>query len=793
MTEPSSERLHPLAECEKCPLRDTGSFVPSYGPTTAKIAFVGEAAGQNEVTEGRPFVGISGQLLGKVLTHHGMTMNNVFLTNATLCRPRGRENTTPPPEAVRACKPRLVAELKERDITKVVTLGNVATQALLNTKQGITEARVGLAKKSPLIKAEVFPTFHPAYCLRTPDGFPSMVKDIGKLMAKQKPWVPPEYKVFDAVDESVAVLDELYRATEYKRLVVDIECDIEKDTAFDHPNKYDMLCVGIAYAKRKVVIIERNALRDQRVRQALRRLLESKQIAGQNLKFDLAGLYPLLGVVLKAYFDTMLASYALDERRGIHSLGTQGIEILGTPDWKHALDKWNPKKNGYGVIPADELDRYNAYDCSVTWDLMEYYEPLLDKKDLRRLHDHLIKASNEMIYTELNGIGLDLEHNRALAVKYLSNLARVEDSLQSILDAAFGEFAFPDFNPRSWMQVKAVLAEFDVHVASTNEETLRMVLDRQTDPTSPLTDFLATLLEQRREQKLYSTYVKGLKDRVYRGRVYPTFLLHGTTTGRLSCRNPNLQNIPRESIIRDQFVPTKPGNVFVQTDMSQAELRVLTWLAQEEYFQGIFNDPSRDLFDELTPRLYPDLPPKSECDPAEWKETRIRVKAYVYGLSYGREAMSIAQEFKISYAEAQRGLDVFFSVIPEVVKYQQSVKDQIRKGKDLVTPFGRHRRFHLLTPQNIRDAEKEALAFRPQSISSDICLQAFYMARPKLKGVANLRNIVHDSILAECRREDAEYVGATLNELFLESARTVVGDYVQFATETKIGTTWGQV
>src|SRR5690606_8933307 len=119
-----------------------------------------------------------------------------------------------------------------------------------------------------------------------------------------------------------------------------------------------------------------------------------------------------------------------------------------------------------------------------------------------------------------------------------------------------------------------------------------------------LMSFCTAMLRHRREAKLYGTYVKGIRKRTYKGRVFPNFLVHGTTTGRLACRNPNLQNIPRESTIRKQFVPSRPENVFVSVDYSQAELRVLAWLAQDEYLRAIFNDPTRDLFNELRPVLY---------------------------------------------------------------------------------------------------------------------------------------------------------------------------------------------
>lgn len=291
---------------------------------------------------------------------------------------------------------------------------------------------------------------------------------------------------------------------------------------------------------------------------------------------------------------------------------------------------------------------------------------------------------------------------------------------------------------------------------------------------------------------MHGTYVKGIASRLYRGRVYPTFLLHGTVTGRTSCRNPNVQNIPRDSAIRALFVPAKPTNVFVQTDYSQAELRVLSCLAGDTYFRNIFNAGDIDLFDDLTPILYPGAD-KRRYSAAEWKELRIRVKAYVYGVSYGRSEFSIASEFGISVKDARQGMERFFNVIPEIVEFRERTRQAVRDGQDLVTPWGRHRRYTLITPENEGNIMNEALAFLPQSTASDMCLQAMSWIRRETRGFAWVRNIVHDSVLLECAEEDAEEVKTIAEELMIKSAKSVVGDYVKFAVDSKIGKNWGEV
>jgi DNA polymerase-1 len=253
-----------------------------------------------------------------------------------------------------------------------------------------------------------------------------------------------------------------------------------------------------------------------------------------------------------------------------------------------------------------------------------------------------------------------------------------------------------------------------------------------------------------------------------------------------------MQNIPRESSIRKLFVPSKHDHVFVQTDYSQAELRVLSYLAKDTYFRDIFNDGTIDVFDDLTPILYPHAD-RSQMTKEEWKELRIRVKAYVYGVSYGRSEFSIASEFDISVREARAGMERFFSVIPEIVDFRNNTRQRVLEGGDLVTPWGRRRRYALITDENKDAIMNEALAFMPQSTASDMCVQALTWTRPQLKGLGWIRNIVHDSLLVECHEEDAEEVTAIIEKNMIDSAKTIVGDYVKFAVESTVGKSWGDV
>src|SRR5690606_18229654 len=118
---------------------------------------------------------------------------------------------------------------------------------------------------------------------------------------------------------------------------------------------------------------------------------------------------------------------------------------------------------------------------------------------------------------------------------------------------------------------------------------------------------------------------------------------------------------------------------------------------------------------------------------------------------------------------------------------------KVLAGEELITPWGRHRRFTLITRENKHSVMNEALAFLPQSTASDMTVHALTQLRPALKGIGYIRNIIHDALLAECHEDDAEEVGHTMRTQMIKSAELIVGDYVPFATDVTVGRSWGDV
>ncbi len=181
--------VNEVKTCTRCGLAATRTnTVFGEGNPAAELVFVGEGPGADEDRTGRPFVGRAGELLTKMIEAMGLTRKDVFIGNIVKCRPPG--NRAPAPEEVGACWSYLIRQLQIIRPKVIVTLGNPATQNLLNTQIGITKMR-GQWQKLPdigegLAGTAVMPTFHPAYLLRqyTPDNRKKVWDDLKKVMTR---------------------------------------------------------------------------------------------------------------------------------------------------------------------------------------------------------------------------------------------------------------------------------------------------------------------------------------------------------------------------------------------------------------------------------------------------------------------------------------------------------------------------------------------------------------------------------------------------------------------------------
>lgn len=304
---------------------------------------------------------------------------------------------------------------------------------------------------------------------------------------------------------------------------------------------------------------------------------------------------------------------------------------------------------------------------------------------------------------------------------------------------------------------------------STDEETLTNLRLTVKKPDSPKAIFLDRLLELRGLEKMYKTYIEGWNEKVQDDdRLHGRFLIHGTTSGRLSSAEPNAQQIPKTSVdpnIKLQLKAPK-GTLYIASDFSQAELRIMAHLSGDETYLNAFNsgqDPHLAIaatkyhipYEEAL-KIYED---ENHPEHKIWKVRRKQAKQIAFGLIYGIGAKLLSVKLSdpksgiiVTPEEAQKEMDIFFGQHPKLKTFLKKQEKFLRKNGHLVSLFGRKRRLPQIYSNDKGEeayALRLALNFPCQSAASDMCLFGsiliYYLMRqgklPSTKSVC----LVHDA------------------------------------------------
>lgn len=262
-----------------------------------------------------------------------------------------------------------------------------------------------------------------------------------------------------------------------------------------------------------------------------------------NGKFDIRVLNRVCGVKLHNWFDTMLAHHVLNQAAGQHGLKDLAKLYFGADDWEAGIGKYLKGGGHYENIPREYLIIYNGYDVYWTYRLFELLDPLIDADDNAQKAFVLEMAEAEfLLKVERRGIPFDNEYAEWLAGECESQAKFYQANLRVLTGV-------DTFNPGSWQQVKKALAVYGVDTPSTDEKHIAAI-QADAEEGSDLWKFCSYLISYRKATKMRGTYAEGWAAHSRNGRVHPTFLVHGTSTGRLSSTGPNAQNVPREKRIR---------------------------------------------------------------------------------------------------------------------------------------------------------------------------------------------------------------------------------------------------
>ena len=536
-----------------------------------------------------------------------------------------------------------------------------------------------------------------------------------------------------------------------------------------------------------------------------------------NGKFDCGRLDYLCNIKSHVDHDTMLQHYVqINEKQGTHSLKDLGQLYLQAPAWDDELDQikrdWCKKNKvplkefTYDSIPTSVLIPYMQRDCIATYRLHHVFNQLA-RPGSEFIYRQLCRASTAYGNIELNGQQIDIDYLEELeadldklVVQYQKRLDAVSGKYWDpmLYSAATGAKVKPDmeFSPKSPKQLKWMLSEVMGHpVPSTDAITMQTLMDEldsmgdEADPDAR--EFMESILNVRKYSKYLETYVLGIRDVLcHDGRVRCTFNLHGTETGRLSSSNPNMQNIPRNKMIKNLIVAS-PGKILLQLDYSQAELRVLAMLSGDPALIDIYVS-GRDLHDAVADMMFGEGAHKD-------KELRNLAKTINFGIAYGRGPGSIATNFGKTMAEARDIIDKWFKPMPKVKEFINNRRRMALKGEPCVTIFGRERHF-VITDEELNHIQNEYINTPIQGTASDFTMLSLLNIYDYLEehwaDRARLVSTVHDSIILEVEDDPTVIaeIGIDCVNIMAETPLQFVPDCpVPFVADAEIGYKWGEM
>ena len=522
--------------------------------------------------------------------------------------------------------------------------------------------------------------------------------------------------------------------------------------------------ISIAYAKGKAAYIplqhdtDQPQLSAEQVLAALKPLLQdqSKHVIGQNLKYDYKVLMRAGLQITAPMWDTMLASYVLDSARRSNSLDAMAHDFLNytTISYEQVVGK-GAKQVCFSAVDLDAATQYAAEDADITWQL---YEVLADKlhgekclyKVFSEIEMPMLRILADM---ELSGVLIDA----AMLHQQSRSLARRMQALEKKIYTA----ADQEFNIASPKQLQEVLYD------KLKLPVLKKTPTGQPSTAEPILQRLAAdyplpqqVLAYRSLSKLKSTYTDKLPQQIdaETEHVHTSYRQTGTTTGRLSSSDPNLQNIPIRSEdgrkVRQAFIAPR-GYRLLAADYSQIELRLMAHFSGDHALLRAFEDDI-DVHQATAAEVF--AVPLTEVT----SDMRRKAKAINFGLMYGMSAFGLSQQLDISRAQAAEFIETYFMRYPKVQIYMQKARDFAAEHGYVETLCGRR----VMIPeagskQAVRRAAADRAAINAplQGSSADIIKLAMLavtadQAYNKLRAAMIMQ--VHDELVFCIHKDDCE-------------------------------------
>ena len=575
------------------------------------------------------------------------------------------------------------------------------------------------------------------------------------------------------------------------------------ETTGADPMTADLVGLGIAWAKGEGCYIpigheQGEQLPWERVRKALQPCFARADLpkVAHNGKYDLVVCRRHELEVHGPIHDTMTAAWLLDSASHALGLKSQAEKELGwTMTAIDALIGSGRNQISIAQVDIETVTAYCGADVDATIQLWDALAPRLREENMWPLYQNIeLPLLPVLADMEMAGIRVNTAFLADLSAKLAARLQQIERRLKEIVGR--------DFNLRSTKQLSTVMFEemgFPANglkktrtgFVSTAVGELEKLRTAAAELSSEQSEFLDLLFEQRQLEKLRGTYVDALGELVHdrTGRIHTSYNQTGSSTGRLSSSNPNLQNIPirteqgRE--IRRAF-EASDGHLLLAADYSQIELRILAHVVQEEPLLAAFRQ-DQDIHAVTASRLF-DAP----LDQVSYSQRGLG-KTINFATIYGVSAFGLSSRTDMAPAEAQEYLDQYFATYPKVRQYIDETIHQANTDRYVETLLGRRRYFRELKerlPFNQRQAlERQAINAPIQGTAADITKIAMSRLHQRLRSEGLQTRMllqVHDELVLEVPHGELDTVAPLVRDV-MESAFALD---VPLQVEIEAGPNW---
>lgn len=558
------------------------------------------------------------------------------------------------------------------------------------------------------------------------------------------------------------------------------------------------------------------------IREQFQRLVDNNvKIIMHNAKFDYEVIACTCNIKLPIYWDTYIASRLIDENEKA-GLKEQYIMHINPEQEKYSIEKLFEKVQ-YALLPPSLFALYAATDSKMTYDLYKYQKEILNKAENKSLFnlfkDVEMPCIEVVAEMELTGVEVDLPYCERLGTKYHKTLdemsLQIEEELQGFKSKIEEWRLTPEANFKSGnAKSKSEQLSDPINLSSPTQlaillyDVLKVPVVNNSKPRGTGGEELKAiydktqlnlcelLVQRKKLAKLVESFLDTLPLQVNKntGRIHCNYKQIGADTGRFSCSNPNLQQIPSKNKEIRMMFKAKDGYTFVGSDFSQQEPRMLANYSKDENMINAYKE-GKDLYATIASKVYRndywDNMEHHQDGTAfpDGKKRRSSVKGLLLGIMYGMGTQSIADLIKCSREEAQKIIDDFYNGFPKVRGWMNRTEEFAKKNGYVEDWYGRRRRLPdiMLEPYIVRySSGKEETNFNPFLICSDRVVESSTLTNYKNACMKCHSFKDYDAIKKKALKEGVEILS---NSSYIEKAvRQCVNARIQggSATMTKI-------